>query len=105
MDEFYHPHREAQGNEFLSYSDRTIHSPAVPVIRLDEVLSSLKWLLLTLLSQELIEQPFDVSFITTAAPNSKELIKHGVSKGVAAKAMHKCESTPLPAAGLPRASR
>lgn len=72
MDEYYHPHREATGDEKFAYSDRTIYSPKVPVIRLNE---------------ELLSEPFCVSFITTPAPNARELLRHGVSKGQITNAM------------------
>lgn len=50
--EFYSFHRQ-QGD--LRYSDRVIYSPAVPVFRDDR--------------GELLEEPYPVSFLTSAAPN------------------------------------
>ncbi|MEV0646725.1 TIGR02452 family protein [Phytomonospora sp. NPDC050363] len=50
--EFYAFHR-AQGD--LRYSDRVIHSPAVPVFRDDK--------------GRLLEEPYEASFLTSAAPN------------------------------------
>jgi uncharacterized protein (TIGR02452 family) len=50
--EFYEFHREQRD---LRYSDRVIYSPAVPVFRGDD--------------GELLDEPYAVSFLTSAAPN------------------------------------
>lgn len=61
VDEYYEYHRRLGGADRFIYSARTIHSPGVPIFRLND---------------DLLEQPFKVSFITTAAPNAKEVRKH-----------------------------
>jgi uncharacterized protein (TIGR02452 family) len=56
--EFYSFHRQQHD---LRYSDRVIYSPAVPVFRDDK--------------GELLQQPYPVSFLTSAAPNLGAILR------------------------------
>jgi uncharacterized protein (TIGR02452 family) len=57
-DEFYHHHR-SQPN--LTYSDRVIYAPTVPVFRDD--------------NGDLLATPYPVSFLTAAAPNRSAIMR------------------------------
>ncbi|GAB2574873.1 TIGR02452 family protein [Paractinoplanes abujensis] len=56
--DFYSYHR---AHKDLSYSDRVIYSPGVPVFRDDD--------------GELLDQAYEVSFLTAAAPNLTEIVR------------------------------
>ncbi|SES19109.1 TIGR02452 family protein [Lentzea xinjiangensis] len=56
---FYAHHR---AHEDLTYSDRVIHSPRVPVFRDD--------------GGELLPRPYEVSFLTAAAPNRAAILRN-----------------------------
>ena len=87
--EFYSFHRQQRD---LRYSDRVIYSPAVPVFRDDK--------------GSLLEEPYPVSFLTSAAPNLGAILRNQpgdagtVPDVLAARAGRCCGSRRLAATGL-----